>query len=106
MVSLPIKRICTAKKYFRADNHALAYVLVPVNSFGLANFIDIATCIAVSFYSGLLDGPGASYCYSTGFLSISNCIIVESCIYTLQGVISSIKTDNKSKILTKLIKIK
>ena len=34
------------KYYFRADNHALAYVVAPVNSFSSASFMDIATRVA------------------------------------------------------------
>ena len=36
-----------AKKYhFKANNHAIAYVIAPVNGFSSASFMDIARCIA------------------------------------------------------------
>ena len=43
MVSLPIQGIWTAIKYcFRADKRALAYILVLINGFSSASFMDIA----------------------------------------------------------------
>ena len=71
--------------------------MVPVNGFGSASFMDIATCVAGSSYSGLLDGPGASYCYAAGVVGISCCIIAASCIRTLLDAISSIRIGKLSK---------
>ena len=34
------------KYHFRAENYALAYVVVPVNGFSSANFMNIAMCVA------------------------------------------------------------
>ena len=81
----------------RADSHALAYVVAPVNSFGLASFIDIAMCVALSSYFGLWDGPGASYCSVAGIVGISHCIMPASCIRTLLGVIFAVKMNKQSK---------
>ena len=58
------------KKCFRADNHTLACIIVPVNGFGSASFMYIAMHIAGTSYSGHWDGPQASFCYSTGVVGI------------------------------------
>ena len=58
---------------------------MPVNGFGLACFIDIARCVAKTSYSDLWDGLRASYCYSSGVVGISRCIMAASCIHTLLG---------------------
>ena len=34
------------KYHFRADNHAFTYVILPVNGFDSATFMDIATHVA------------------------------------------------------------
>ena len=75
--------------------------MAPVNTFGSDSFMDIATQVAGSSYSGLWDGPRASYCYVSGVVSILYCIMAASCIQTLLGAISLIKTTKKSKSLTK-----
>ena len=48
------------KYLFKADNHALACILAPVNGFVSVTFMDIAMHVAGTSYSGLQDGPGAS----------------------------------------------
>ena len=66
--------------------------MAPVNSFSSASFMDIATCIAATSYSGPWDSLGASYGYFSGVVGVSRCIMAASCVYTLLGAISSIKT--------------
>ena len=44
--------------------------MVPVNGFVLAIFMDIAMHVAGTFYSGLWDGPGASYCYYAAVVGV------------------------------------
>ena len=51
------------KYHINADNHACDCVVMPVNSFGLANLIDITTCIAGASYFYHWDGPGVFYGY-------------------------------------------
>ena len=36
------------KYLFKADNHALGYIMVPVNGFGSASFTDIAIYVSVT----------------------------------------------------------
>ena len=72
-----------AIKRFRADNHALSCIVVPVNSFSSAIFTDIVIHISETSYFGHWDNPGASYCYSAGIVGVSHCIMAESCIRTL-----------------------
>ena len=94
MMSLPVYGIRIAIKYcLRADSHALAYVVAPVNGFGSASFMDITTCVVWNSYSGIWDGPGTSYCYVASVASVSRCIMAASCIRTLLGVIFSKKTN-------------
>ena len=75
--------------------------MAPVNGFSSASFKDVAICVVCTFYSGLWDDPGASYCYYACVVGILYCIIAVSCICTLLGAILLIKTDNLSKNLTK-----
>ena len=72
-----------------------------VNGFRSAIFMDIAMCIAETYYSGLWVDPRASYCYSAGVVGVSHCIMAVSCIYTLLGAIFLIKTNKLSKNLIK-----
>ena len=81
------------KYCFKANNHALTCTVVPVNGFGSAYYMDIALYIALASYSGLQDGTGASYCYSTGVVGIFRYIMAASCIFTLLSAIFLIKTD-------------
>ena len=78
--------------HFRADNHALSYIMALVNGFSSASFTDIAMVVAKTTYSSLWDGSGASYCCSAGVVGIPHCIMAVSCIYTLLGATFSIKT--------------
>ena len=75
------------KLRFRADNHALAYVVVPVKGFGSASFMDIITRMVGTSYLGLQDAPGASSCYVAGVVGVSRCIRAASCIRTRLGAI-------------------
>ena len=63
-----------------------------INGFNSASFMDIVTHVPETSYSGLWDGFRASYCYSADVLSVSRCIITASCIHSLLGAISLIKT--------------
>ena len=92
-------------QHFRADNHALACAMVPLNGFISASFMHIAIQVAGTSYSGPRVGPGASYCYSAGVVGILCCIMAASCIHTLLGANFSIKTDKLNKNSTTLIKI-
>ena len=49
--------------------------------------------VAETSFSGFQDGPGPSYCYTTGIIGVSCCILAESCNRILLGAIFSIKTD-------------
>ena len=49
--------------------------MAQINGFGSTIFIDIATCVVGTSYSGLWDGPGVSYCYVIGVVGISHCIM-------------------------------
>ena len=75
------------KECFRADNHALAYIVAPVKGFGSASFMDIVNCMVGTSYLGLQDGPGASSCYIAGVIGVSRCIGAASCIFTHLGAI-------------------
>ena len=46
------------KNHFKADKHALTYVVGPVNGFSSASFMNITTFVGVTSYSGHWDGPG------------------------------------------------
>ena len=67
--------------------------MAPINGFNSDILMNIAMNIAVTSYSGLWDGPGASYCYSSGVVGILHCIMAVSCTHTLLGAIFLIKTD-------------
>ena len=59
---LSMYKIQTAMQYhFKADNHALTWVMEPVNGLSSANFSDITTSVSRNSYSGHWDGLGA-YC--------------------------------------------
>ena len=62
-------------------------VVALVNSFGSASFINMATYVARTTFSGFQDGLEASYCYFFGIVIIPHCIMAVSCICTLLGVI-------------------
>ena len=75
------------KYCFKADNHAIAYIVAPVNSFSSASFTDITTCVARTSCSGCQDGPGACCCYFAGIIIVLYYIIAAPRIYTLLGAI-------------------
>ena len=81
------------KQHFNADSHALALVVVPINGFYLASFMDIAIFASGTSYSSHWYGPGAFYCYSAGVSSILQCIIAVYYMHTLLGAILLIKMD-------------
>ena len=56
------------KYHFNADNHKLAWVVVLVNGFGSASFMDMVTFIVETPYSGHWDGPRASCPCSAGII--------------------------------------
>ena len=86
------------KCYFSADNHAYAYVIIPVNGFGLVNLTDIITCIAGTSYSCFWDSPGAFYRYFEGITAFLHCIMAAFCIYTLLGTIVFNRLNKFNKI--------
>ena len=73
------------KYHFNSDNHTLTCVMVPVNGFGSASFMEISTHVAVASCSGRWDGVGASCCYSAGIIDVPYCIIAVYCIHTILG---------------------
>ena len=102
-VLVPMYKIWIAVKYcFKADNYALPCILVPVNCFGSASFIESATHIARTSYSGHQNGPTEFFCYTAGIVAILCCIMAVFCIYTLLGPIYL----NKRIILEKINKTK
>ena len=99
---LPIYGIQTAMKYhFNTDSHALTWVAVQVNSFGSASFVENTTCIARTSYSGCWNGPGASWCYSTGIIAYLLCMMAVFCIHTLLGAIFFDKKIDLAKKINK-----
>ena len=81
---LPINRIQIAMKYcIKAENHAFACIMAPMDVFYSACFVDITTDIAGTSYFSCWDSFGTSCCYSVGIVDISYCIMAISCIPTI-----------------------
>ena len=58
---MSINRLWTAiQYYFNTNKYTLTWVIEPENGFGSVSFVDIATRIAGTTYSGHWDGPEAS----------------------------------------------
>ena len=89
------------KYHFNADNHDFTCVVVPVNGFGSALLINMATCVLRTSCSSYQDSPRASCCCSAGIFIILCYIGAVSCISTLIEAILSYKMNNLKKKSTK-----